>query len=57
MIRGLIEVSELSYVEMFTAGVEPENFASVRALVRAGFCPSEGQPDFEGIVYYARRRS
>jgi RimJ/RimL family protein N-acetyltransferase len=57
MIQRLIEQPELSDVEVFGAGVEPDNVASVRALLRTGFRPLVAQPDFEGFVYFVWRRS
>jgi RimJ/RimL family protein N-acetyltransferase len=57
MIERLIEQPELSNVEVFGAGVEPDNVASVGALLKAGFRPLGAQPDFEGIIYFVWRRS
>ena len=56
MIEQLIDLPELKRVEMFTAGVEPDNVASVRTLTKAGLRPLEIEPDLAGIVYYVRRR-
>jgi RimJ/RimL family protein N-acetyltransferase len=56
MIRALVEWSELSEVRLFEAGVEPENHASVRCLLAAGFVPHGSEPDFEGMVYYTLSR-
>jgi hypothetical protein len=44
---------ELAHVELFAAGIEPENAASAGALRKAGFQPLDPEPDWEGIVYYA----
>ena len=56
MILTMMQAPELSQVELFAAGVEPENIASVRCLRSAGFKPLDPNPDWEGIVYYARKR-
>jgi RimJ/RimL family protein N-acetyltransferase len=56
MIKLLIERPELDDLEMFAAGVEPDNVASVRALAKADFHPLQTASDFEGIVYFAWRR-
>ena len=56
MILSLMRVSPLEEVSLFAAGIEPENTASVRCLLSAGFWPLDPVPDWEGIVYYARRR-
>jgi RimJ/RimL family protein N-acetyltransferase len=57
MILALLSVSELAHVQLFAAGIEPENTASVRCLRAAGFDPLDPVSDWEGIVYYARRRT
>jgi hypothetical protein len=44
-------------VSLFAAGTEPENTASVRCLLSAGFQPLDPAGDWEGIVYDARRRA
>ena len=56
MILSLMRVSPLEEVSLFAAGIEPENTASVQCLLSAGFWPLDPVPDWEGIVYYARRR-
>jgi RimJ/RimL family protein N-acetyltransferase len=56
MILSLLQVPELGHVSFFAAGIEPENTASVQCLLSAGFHPLDPVPDWEGIVYYARRR-
>jgi len=48
---------ELRYVELFEAGVEPENTASRRCLEAAGFHLRSEQPDYEGMLYYRARRA
>jgi RimJ/RimL family protein N-acetyltransferase len=57
MITALIRVPELRFVELFEAGVEPENTASRRCLEAAGFHPRLPQPDFEGMLYFRSRRT
>jgi RimJ/RimL family protein N-acetyltransferase len=57
MILTLTTVSELAHVSLFTAGVEPDNTASVRCLLSAGFHALDPVSDWEGIVYYARKRT
>jgi RimJ/RimL family protein N-acetyltransferase len=52
MIAALMRRSELRFVELFEAGVEPENTASRRCLEGAGFHPRSPQPDWEGMLYY-----
>jgi hypothetical protein len=46
---------ELGHTQRFAAGIEPESAASVRCLLTGGFAPLDTAPDWEGIVYYARR--
>jgi RimJ/RimL family protein N-acetyltransferase len=55
MINAAVAGPELAHVALFAAGVEPANTASVRCLLKAGFTPLDPTPDWEGIVYYARR--
>lgn len=57
MVLTLIDVPALERVSLFAAGIEPENTASVRCLRSAGFEPLDPVADWEGIVYYARRRT
>ena len=49
--------SELAHVQLFEAGVEPENVASRRCLEAAGFRLRSDQPDFEGMLYYRAWRT
>ena len=56
MIRLLLTLPDLAHIELFAAGVEPDNVGSVRALVNAGFHPLDPNPDFEGVVYHVWRR-
>ena len=55
MINAALATPELAHVALFGAGVEPANAASVLCLLKAGFAPLDSDPDWEGIVYYARR--
>jgi len=57
MIQALMRRPELAQVELFEAGVEPENAASRRCLEAAGFRLRSGQPDFEGMLYYRAWRA
>jgi RimJ/RimL family protein N-acetyltransferase len=57
MILALMEMDALEHVTLFAAGIETENTASVRCLLSAGFQPLDPAGDWEGIVYYARRRA
>jgi RimJ/RimL family protein N-acetyltransferase len=56
MISALVGHSDLRPVELFEAGVEPDNTASRRCLQAAGFELRTTQPDFEGMLYYQRAR-
>jgi RimJ/RimL family protein N-acetyltransferase len=56
MITALTHRPELRFVELFEAGVEPDNTASRHCLEAAGFHPRSQQPDFEGMLYYRARR-
>jgi RimJ/RimL family protein N-acetyltransferase len=56
MILALMEAPELRHVALFAAGIEPENTASVGCLRSAGYQPLDPVSDWEGIVYYVRRR-
>jgi hypothetical protein len=57
MITELMELPALAHVELFAAGVDPDNSASVGCLVAAGFRAKDTRPDWEGIVYYLQNRS
>jgi ribosomal protein S18 acetylase RimI-like enzyme len=52
MIAALMRHPDLEPVELFEAGVEPDNAASRRCLEAAGFRIQSEQPDFEGMLYY-----
>ena len=44
---------ELQDVELFEAGVEPQNVAARRCLTAAGFAAGSERPDFEGRWRFA----
>lgn len=52
MIRALIDHSDLGGVELFEAGVDPENQASRRTLEAAGFRLRSPERDCEEMLYY-----
>ncbi|MHB1568440.1 MAG: GNAT family N-acetyltransferase [Solirubrobacteraceae bacterium] len=52
MIAAMLARSELRDVELFEAGVEPQNTASRRCLEAAGFALGSERPDVEGMLYY-----
>lgn len=52
MIAAMLTRAELRDVELFEAGVEPQNTASRRCLEAAAFELASDQPDFEGMLYY-----
>lgn len=52
MIRALTQHPDLAPVEVFEAGVEPDNLGSRGALHTAGFHPRSTDPDYEGMLYY-----
>lgn len=52
MIRGLVSYPDLVAVELFEAGVEPENHACGHALEAAGFRLRSANPDGEEMLYY-----
>jgi RimJ/RimL family protein N-acetyltransferase len=56
MITTLLTLPDLAHVELFVAGVEPDNVGSVGCLRVAGFEALDAVPDWEGIVYYIKRR-
>lgn len=51
-IRALTSHPDLAHVEVFEAGVDPDNLAARGALQRAGFRPRSSAPDHEGMLYY-----
>lgn len=56
MLFALFETPEVSDIELFGAGVQSENIASIRCLRAAGFSLESEDPDFEGMLYFIRRR-
>ena len=56
MITAMLARPELAFVELFEAGVEPDNVACRRCLERAGFCARSLEPDYEGMLYYRAAR-
>jgi RimJ/RimL family protein N-acetyltransferase len=52
MIRALIAHPDLGAVELFEAGVEPENDTARRTLETAGFHLRSPEPDCEEMLYY-----
>jgi RimJ/RimL family protein N-acetyltransferase len=54
IIAALMASSQITYVSLFVAGVEPANTGSISCLLKNGFQPLDPAPDWEGTVYYAR---
>jgi len=52
MIQALTHHPDVAAVQLFEAGVEPENHGSRGALEAAGFRPRSPVPDCEGMLYY-----
>ena len=52
LIGAMVRHPDLRSVELFEAGVEPENAASRRCLEAAGFVVRSAQPDFEAMLFY-----
>jgi RimJ/RimL family protein N-acetyltransferase len=52
MIVAMVARPELRDVELFEAGVEPQNTAARRCLEAAGFELGSERPDVEGMLYY-----
>jgi GNAT superfamily N-acetyltransferase len=57
MIAALIGRSELRFLELFEAGVEPENVTSRRCPQASGVELRSERADFEGMLYYRLRRA
>jgi RimJ/RimL family protein N-acetyltransferase len=57
MIVELMRLPDMAEIRLFGAGVEPDNLASIGCLVSAGFDPLDSEPDWEGMVYYVKRKS
>jgi hypothetical protein len=56
ILQALFDAPEVADVELIGGGVEPENVASIACLRSAGFSHENKEPDFEGMVYFVRRR-
>lgn len=56
MIQALTHHPDLTAVELFEAGVEPDNHASRGALAAAGFHLQSPVPDCEEMLYYRAPR-
>jgi GNAT superfamily N-acetyltransferase len=56
MIAALLALPALAFVELFEAGVEPENVACRRCPEGAGFYARSAEPDYEGMLYYRAAR-
>jgi RimJ/RimL family protein N-acetyltransferase len=55
MIQALTRHPDLTAVELFEAGIDPENHGSRGALEAAGFRLRSPVPDCEGMLYYHAR--
>jgi predicted acetyltransferase len=56
MITTVLRLPQLAPIEFFAAGVEPRNVGSVGCIRAAGFETLDSRADWEGIVYYVKRR-
>ena len=56
ILQALFDAPEVADIELIGGGVEPENVASIACLRSAGFSQENKEPDFEGMVYFVRRR-
>jgi RimJ/RimL family protein N-acetyltransferase len=56
ILHAVFDAPEVADIAVFGAGVEPENRASSACLRAAGFSQENEEPDFEGMVYFVRRR-
>ena len=56
MVRAVVDAPEVRHVEVFGAGVEPENVASIRCFEASGFLRQSDEPDWEGMLYLIRDR-
>jgi hypothetical protein len=56
MIAALLARPELAFVELFEAGVEPDNLACRRCLEGAGFCVRSPETNCEGMLYIRAAR-
>lgn len=56
MVRALLAAPEVRSVELFGAGVDPDNVASLRCFGAVGFVLQTSEPDWEGMLYLIRER-
>ena len=56
ILETLFEAPEVARVELFGAGEDPDNVASIRCLKAAAYVQENEEPDFEGMLYLLRRR-
>jgi ribosomal protein S18 acetylase RimI-like enzyme len=56
MLRAALKRAEVRDVELFGAGVEPDNEASIRCFGAAGFLGQSVEPDWEHMLYFIRTR-
>jgi ribosomal protein S18 acetylase RimI-like enzyme len=56
ILDQLFDAPEVAEIELIGGGVEPENVASIACLRSARFSQESAEPDFEGIVYFIKRR-
>jgi RimJ/RimL family protein N-acetyltransferase len=56
VIAAMLTCPQLAHISLFVAGVEPANAGSISCLLKNGFQPLDPTPDWEGTVYYAKRR-
>ena len=56
MVLELLDTPDLAHIKLFAAGIESGNVASIRFARSAGLDPLSPKPDWEGIVYYVKRR-
>ena len=56
MLRAVLERVEVRDVEVFGAGVESDNLASIRCFEAAGFVRQSVEPDWEDMLYFTWAR-
>ncbi|MGH2650403.1 MAG: GNAT family N-acetyltransferase [Actinomycetota bacterium] len=56
MARAVLDRPEVADIQVFGAGVEPDNEGSIRCLEALSFVRASEQPDFEGMLYYLHVR-
>ena len=57
LLRTWVEAPEVADVDVFVLGIDHDNVASRRCAESAGFRADDDVPDWEGIVYFTRRRA